>query len=129
MKTRLQRLAIILGAVAVAASATRALLEHSAVPYRSREPAAFSPLWRGDGYRKVQPDAKILRLIARAQRDFFIAPVPGVPRWHLIFDSARVRGREVYLFFGCDVSETIIVYCGTPEDGRLHWKMELGLDA
>lgn len=128
MKT-LQRLAIILCAVALASAAGWALLQHPAVPYRGRQPAAFSPIWRGDGYTKVPPDAKILRLVAAAQRDFFISPIPGIPRWHLTFDNARVRGREVYLLFGSDVSDTVVVYCVTPEDGRLHWKMDLGLDA
>jgi hypothetical protein len=100
-----------------------------AVPDRGWEPAASSPIWQRDGYPEVPADAKILRLVARAKRDFFIAPTPGVPRYGLHFDGARARGREVYLVFGCNVSETIVVYCGTPDDGRLHWKMLLILDA
>lgn len=129
MQTRLKRLAIIFCGVALAAGAGWTLLQYLAVPYRGWEPAAFSPIWQRDGYPEAPADAKILRLVERAKRDFFIAPISGVPRWHLIFGGARAHGREVYLLFTPDVSDTVVVYCGTPDDGRLHWKMVLIIDA
>jgi hypothetical protein len=129
MQTRLKRLAIIFCLVALVAAAGWTLLQYLAVPYRCWEPAAFSPIWQRDGYPEIPADAKILRLAARAKRDFFMAPIPGLPHRPIIFGGVRAHGREVYLLFTPDVSDTVVVYCGTPEDGRLHWKMVLGIDA
>ena len=129
MKARLTRTAIVLFILALAGAGGWALLQHFAVPFQGSQAAASSPILHSSDYPAVPADAKIRRLVEQARRDFFIAPISGLPRWHLIFSDARARGREVYLFFTPDVSESVVVYCGTPDDGRLHWKMVLLVDA
>ncbi|HEX7515720.1 MAG TPA: hypothetical protein VF345_00380 [Chthoniobacterales bacterium] len=115
--------------IAVVAVGGWAVLQHVAVPYRGFEAAGSSALWRSDGYSTIPPDAKILRLIQRAKLDFLIAPIQGL-RGEIVFNEARAHGKEVYLLFQpMAASDTVVVYCGTPDDGRLHWKMILGLNA
>ena len=129
MTSRRKRIVTVFCGIAVVAIAGWAVLQHVAVPYRGFEAAGSSPLWRSDGYSTIKPDAKILRLVQRAKLDFFLAPIQGL-RGEIVFNEARAHGKEVYLLFQpMATSDTVVVYCGTPHDGHLHWKMVLGLDA
>jgi hypothetical protein len=68
-------------------------------------------------------DRQIEKLIARAQFDYLVSPIP---RWRgkLMFKEARVAApNDIYLIFMPQgESENAVVYCCARESGRLLWK-------
>jgi hypothetical protein len=68
-------------------------------------------------------DPEIEKLIARAQFDHLISPIP---RWgrKLVFKEARFAApNDIYLIFmPSGETENAIVYCCARESGRLLWK-------
>jgi hypothetical protein len=68
-------------------------------------------------------------MVAWARFDHFMAPIRGL-RGHIEFEEARSKGDEVYLLFRpSNVSDSVIVYRGRRQDGKLLSKMVLGFDA
>lgn len=59
--------------------------------------ASLSPVWRGEGYERIKLDPSLSRMVRRAKLDHFIAPIQGLRR-HIVFEEARSKGDEVYLF-------------------------------
>lgn len=103
--------------------------QHLRVRDAGFQAASLSPVWRGEGYNTVAPDRNLSRMVTRAKLDHFIAPIEGL-RGRIIFEEARSKGDEVYLFFRpSNVSDTVILYCGNRHNRKLLWKMELVFDA
>lgn len=121
--------ATVMGILAVTILASLFVIRNVTVRYAGVQPAASSPIWRQEGYRPVKPDRQISRMVTRATFDHMFAPIKGL-RGKIIFEEARGKGDELYLFFRpANVSDSLIVYCGSRHDGKLLWKMLLGFDA
>ena len=106
------------------------VLTHAlSVRFTGVQPASSSAVWRHEGYETVKPDRIISEMVTRARFDHFIAPIQGL-RGHIEFEEARGKGDEVYLLFrSSNVSDSLILYRGRRQDGKLLSKMVLGFDA
>lgn len=105
------------------------LMHVPGIRYTGVQPANVSAVWRHEGYETVKSDRIISEMVTRARFDHFIAPIEGL-RGHIEFEEARGKGDEVYLLFRpSNVSDSLILYRGRRQDGKLLSKMVLGFDA
>ena len=71
---------------------------------------------------EVPVDAGITRMIHRAQRDYFIAPLPHRRAALVYIRTESVPPNDIYIIFWLTDYHDIVVYRGIREDGRLLWK-------
>jgi hypothetical protein len=128
MKPKQRILVRVLIAAAIIPILALIYLRLAAVPFVGVHPGEFSPVWQRTGYPRVEPDANIKCMIRRARLDFLVAPIEGL-RGRIIFEEARVDGNDVYLLFGANSSDTVVVYRGSKKGCRLYAKLLLTLDA
>lgn len=70
----------------------------------------------------LEPDPTIYRAIARAKRDYFIAPATSGSRSISFGHAWTVDPNDAYLAFGNGEADFLIVYRCTRESGELLWK-------
>jgi len=77
----------------------------------------------------VETNAAILRIAARAKRDYLIHPIDFKGARRLVFEKAlSVAPNDLYLVFHLEAnpSDFYVFYRVSREDGRLLWKVGVG---
>jgi hypothetical protein len=70
----------------------------------------------------LEPNAEIYRIVKCAQRDYFIAPSSSGSRLLHFGHAWAVEPNDVYLAFGNDETDLLIIYRCTRDNGKLLWK-------
>ena len=116
MKRRITQVALVLAFLLITAVAW---LRLTAVPARKFPYRFWTDPSQGP---EITADAALLRMVARAERDYWFSPLPE-RRGELKFVVAHsVPPNDVYLAFSRADSEELVIYRGAREDGRLLWK-------